>query len=158
MCLHFSKMLNIEHRSVIKFFIRKGLNTTKISKELENVYKDSASSYRTVANWLAEFNNPERAFEDAPRMGGPSTITTQENIEALQRIGMRHRQVSVCRLAEELIIIHEMKDNQLTMKRVCTRWILKLLTPIPCANRVHFAVKSFCNRPKEIRTTFFILS
>ena len=66
MCLHFSKMLNIEHRAAIKFFTWKGLNTTEISKELDNVYKDSALSYRTVAKWMAEFKDPECAFEDAP--------------------------------------------------------------------------------------------
>ena len=88
-CLHFSKVLNIEHRVVIKFFTRKGLNTTEISKKLDNVYKNSAPSYRTVAKWVAEFNNPESAFEDAPRMGRPSTITTDENIEAVERIVMR---------------------------------------------------------------------
>ena len=82
-------MSSIEHRAVIKFFSRKGLNTTKISKELYNVYKDSAPSFRTVAKWLAKFKDPERAFEDAPRMGHPSTITADENIEAVERIVMR---------------------------------------------------------------------
>ena len=113
-------MLNIEQRAVIKFFTRKRLNTTKISKELDNVYKDSAPSYRTVANWVVEFKDPELGFEDAPRMGRPSTITTGENIEAVERIVMRNRQVSVCRVAEELtipkIIIHDVTDSQLGMK------------------------------------------
>ena len=143
MCLHLSKMLNIEHRSVIKFFTRKGLNAVEISKELENVYKDSASSHRTVANWLAEFNNPEHSFEDAPRMGRPSTITTQENIEPVQRIVMHHRQVSVCRLAEGLAIIHEIMNNQLGMKKVCTPWVNEIvhtnstcqLCPLCCQER-----------------------
>ena len=71
MCLHFSKMSNIEHQAVIKFFTRKGLNTTEISKELDNVYKDSAPSYRIVAKWVAELKDPERAFKDAPRMDRP---------------------------------------------------------------------------------------
>ena len=85
MCLHFSKIhvSNIEHPAVIKFSIRKRLNATEISKELNNVYKDSAPSYRSVAKWVAEFKDPERGFEDAPRMGRPSTITTDENIEAV---------------------------------------------------------------------------
>ena len=84
MCLHFSKMSNIEHRAVIKFFIRKGLNTTKISKKLDNVYKDSAPSYHTVDKWVVEFNNPERGFKDVPSMGRPSTITADENIETVE--------------------------------------------------------------------------
>ena len=144
-------MLNIEHRAVIKFFTWKGLNTTEISKELDNVYKDSALSYRTVDNWVAEFKDPERGFEDALRMGRPSTITADENIEAVERIVMRNRQVSVRRLAYELgilkTIIHEIMDNQLGMKKVCTQWILKLLTPIQLAFRVHCVVKS-CRRAK----------
>ena len=91
MYLHFSKMSNIEHRPVIKFFTRKGFNAFEITKELDNVYKDSAPSYRTVAKWVAEFKDPERAFEDAPRMDRQSIITTDENIEAVERIVMRDR-------------------------------------------------------------------
>ena len=63
-----------------------------------------------------------------------------KNIEAVERIVMRNRQVSVRRLAEELgipkIIIHEIMDNQLGMKKVCTWWVPKLLTPIQRANRM----------------------
>ena len=70
----------------------------------------------------------------------PSIITTDENFEAVERIVMCNRQISVRRLAEELaipkIIIHQIMDNQLGMKKVCTRWILKLLTPIQRANHV----------------------
>ena len=130
MYLHFWKILNIEHRAVIKFFTRKGLNTTEISKELDNVYKYSAPWYRTVAKWVAEFRNPERASEEALRMGRPTTITTHENVEAVERIVMRDRQISIRRLAEELAIIHEIMNNHMGMKKVCTRWVSKLLTPV----------------------------
>ena len=133
-------MLNIDHRAIIKLLIRKGLNTTEISKELDNVYKDSAPSYRTVAKWVAEFKDPEHGLEDAPRMGRPSTITADENIETVERIVLRDRQVSVRRLAEELAIpkttIQKIMDSQLGMKKVCTRWVPKLFTPIQHANRV----------------------
>ena len=140
MCLHFSKVSNIEHRAVIKFFIRKGLNAIEISKELDNVYKNSAPSYRTVAKWVAEFKNPEGSFEDTPRMGRPSTVVTDENIEAVERIVVDDRRVSICSIAYELGItktaIHEAIDDQLGMKKVCTRWIQKLLTSIQSANSV----------------------
>jgi [histone H3]-lysine36 N-dimethyltransferase SETMAR len=133
-------MSNIEHRAVIKFFTRKGLNATEISKELDNVYKDSAPSYRTVAKWVAEFKDPERGFEDSPRTGRPSTTTTDENIEAVEQIVMRDRQISVRRVAYELGIstttVYEIMSNQLGMKKVSTRWVPKLLTPIQRANRV----------------------
>ena len=136
MCLHFSKMSNMKHRTVMKFFTRKGLNAIEISKELDNVYKDSAPSNRTVTEWVAEFKDPERAFEDASRMGSPSTITIYENIEAVEWIVTRGRQISMHRLAEELSIIHEIMNNHMGMKKICTRWVPKLLTPIKCVNRV----------------------
>ena len=106
------------------------MNAIEISKELDNIYKDSALSYRTVAKWVAEFKNPEHALEDALRMGHPPTITADENIEAIEQIIMRDRQISVPSLAEELAIIHEITNNHMGMKKVCTPWVLKLLTPI----------------------------
>ena len=67
-------------------------------------------------------------------MDHPSTITANENIEAVERIVMRDRQISIRRLAEELdiskTIIHEIMNNHMGMKKVCTRWVPKLLTPI----------------------------
>ena len=133
-------MSNIEHRAVIKCFTRKGLNAIVISKELDNVYKDSALSYRTVARWVAEFEDPERGFGDAPRMDHPSTITANENIEAVERILMRDRQIPIRHVAYELVIpkttIHEIMNNHMGMKKDCTQWVPKLLTPIQRANRV----------------------
>ena len=70
----------------------------------------------------------------------PSTITADENIEAVERTVTRDRQISAGRVAYELAIpktiIHEVMDNQLGTKKVCTRWLLKLLTPIQRSNGV----------------------
>jgi transposase len=135
-----SNMSNTEHRAVIKFFTRKGLNATEISKELDNVYKDSAPSYRTVAKWVAEFKNRERGFEDAPRSGRPSTAVTNENIHAVERLVMRDRQISVRRVADQLniskTIVYEILNDHFGMKEVYTKWVPELLTPLQRANRV----------------------
>ena len=89
---------------------------------------------------MAEFKDPERGFEDAPRMDHPSTITSNENIEAVGRFVMRDRQISIRRVTYELGIpkttIHEIMNNHMGMKKVCTRWVPKLLTSLQRANRV----------------------
>ena len=58
---------------------------------------------------------------------------------------MRDRQVSIRRIAYELsipkITIHEIMDNQLGMKKVCTWWEPKLFTP----NRVDCCQESEAN-------------
>ena len=111
-----------------------------ISKELNSVYKNDAPSYCTVAKWVAEFKEPEHAFEDSPRTGSPSAITTHQNIKAVERIVMRDRQISVRLLAYKLPIptttVYETMSNHLSMKKVSTRWVSELLTPIQHANRV----------------------
>jgi transposase len=66
MSAYFSEMSNIEHRAVVKFLILKGLNATEINKELDNIYRDSASSYSTIVKWVAGFRDPERCFKDTP--------------------------------------------------------------------------------------------
>ena len=133
-------MSNIEYRLVIKFFMRKGLNATEISKELDSVDKDDGPSYLTVAKWVAEFKEVERAFEDSPRTGRPSTITNDESIEDVKRIVMRDRQNSVRRLAYELDIptttVYEIMGNHLDMEKISTRWVPKLFTPVQRASRL----------------------
>ena len=55
---------------------------------------------------------------------------------------MHGQKISVCRLAYELAIpittVHEIMSNHLGMKKISTRWVRKLLTPIQCANRVDY--------------------
>ena len=118
-------MSTIEYRPVIEFFTRKDLNPTEVSKELDSVYKDDAPSYRTVAKWLAQFKHPKRAFQDSSGTGRPFIITTDENIEAVQWIVMRDRQVSARCLPYELPIptttVYEITSNHLAMKKVSTR-------------------------------------
>ena len=101
---------------------------------------------------MAEFKDPEGAFEDAPQMGHPSTLTADENIETVERIAMRDRRISIRHVAYELDIpksaIHEIMNNHMGMKKVSTRWVPKLLTPIQRANRVYCVVKSSCRRAK----------
>ena len=127
-------MSNIEYRSVIKFFTWKGPNAAEISKELGSIQKDDAPSNRTIAKWLAEFQDLERAFEDSLRTGLPSTITSDENIEAVERTVIRDRQMSVHRVADELAIptttVYEFMNNHFGMKKVSTTWVRELLSPI----------------------------
>ena len=58
---------------------------------------------------------------------------------------MRDRQISVRRVADELGIpkssVHEIMSNELGMRKVCTRWVPKLLTPLQRANRVDCCVE-----------------
>ena len=104
------------------------------------MYKDDDPSYFTVVKWVAEFKDPKRGFKGLPRTGRPSTITTDQNSQAVQRIGIHDRQISIRHVAYELgistITVYEIMSNHLDMKKVSTRWVPNLLTPIQRADRV----------------------
>ena len=89
---------------------------------------------------LLNFEDLQHAFEDSSQTDYPSTITTDQNIQALERIVMHDRQTSVYRIAYELAIptttVYEIISNHCGTKKVSTRWIPKLLTPIQHASRV----------------------
>ena len=94
--------------------------------------------------------NSKRAIEDSPRTDRPSIITTDQNIEAVERIVIRDQQISMRRLAYQLAItatttVHEITSNHLLMKKISTRWVPKLLTLIQPSQIV---VKSFCKTAK----------
>ena len=84
-------------------------------------------------------------MEDSLRMTHPSTITIDQSIETVERIVMRDRQISVRCIVYELDIpttttttttVCEIMNNHLGMKKVSTRWVPKLFTPIQRANPV----------------------
>ena len=82
-------MSNTEYRVVIKFFSRKGLNVTELTKELPDVYDDSNVSYHTVAKLTTEFNDLTQGFEDAPRSTRPPITVTDESIRVVEEVVMR---------------------------------------------------------------------
>ena len=80
--IQISKMSDMEHRAVIKFFTPKDLTATEIHNELNNVYKDSVLSYCTVAKRGGELKDLQCGFEDSPRSACPSTTVIDKNIRS----------------------------------------------------------------------------
>ncbi|GBP96595.1 Mariner Mos1 transposase [Eumeta japonica] len=67
-----SNLSNIEHRAVIKHFVKKGKTPKEIFEDMVSLLQESAPSYTMVKNGLAYFNKDE-SCEDDPRPGRPVT-------------------------------------------------------------------------------------
>ena len=64
-----------------------GGNTPKeIKAELDEVHGTSASSFKTVCNWVNEFKRRRRSTRDKPRLGRPVEAATPEIIEEVHDI------------------------------------------------------------------------
>jgi histone-lysine N-methyltransferase SETMAR len=87
--------------------------------------------YQQLKKWCAEFKRGRESLEDDPRSGRPNTATTQEIIEVVHDMIMGDRRVTIDMIAEEVGISHGSVWNiihyELDMKKVCARWVPKML-------------------------------
>ena len=125
---------------------------------MADVYSDSVPSHRTVVKWVAEFKDPTRTFEDAPRSGRPPAALTDESIRVVEKIVMRDRKISVQCVTDEWGIsktsVYGIIGNYLGMKKACTRWMPKLFTPLQRVNRVN-CCEELVENCNQDRTEYF---
>jgi len=125
-------MDKIEYCAVIKFFVKEGLTPNKIHSKFTKVYGDSSPSFSTIKKWAAEFKRGCTSLEDDPREGRPKSATPPEIIEQVHDMVLDDRRMKVHETAEPVgiskgcvgYILHE----ELDMKKLCARWVLRLLT------------------------------
>ncbi|GBP58219.1 hypothetical protein EVAR_87797_1 [Eumeta japonica] len=111
-----SNLSNIEHRAVIKYFVKNGKTPKEIFEDMVSVLQESAPSYTMVKNRLAYFNKDERC-EDDPRPGIAEEL-----------------QISKERVGE---IIHE----HMNMRKISARWVPKMLTPFDKQRRLQTSMR-----------------
>ncbi|GBP79375.1 Mariner Mos1 transposase [Eumeta japonica] len=68
-----SNLSDIEHRAVIKYFVKKGKMPKEIFEDMVSVLQESAPSYTMVKKWARLFQQGRESREDDPRPGRPVT-------------------------------------------------------------------------------------
>ena len=126
-------MEKVEIRAVIKYFFLKGLKASEIKKELDTTLANSSPSYTTIKRWVAEFKMGRISTNDEPRSGRLVEVTTPGIIEKIHKIVLADRRVKVREIAESVRIsterIRNILHEHLTMRKLCARWVPRLLTP-----------------------------
>ncbi|GBP26468.1 Histone-lysine N-methyltransferase SETMAR [Eumeta japonica] len=111
-----SNLSNIEHRAVIKYFVKKGKTSKDIFEDMVSVLQETAPSYTMVEKWARLFQQGRVSCEDDPRPGHPVTIAEELQISK-ERVGE---------------IIHELMN----MRKISARWVPKMLTPFDKQRRL----------------------
>src|SRR5215475_788055 len=102
-------MDKIEYRTVIKFFVKKGLTPNEIHSEFIKVYGDSSPSFSTIKKWAAECKRGHTSLEDDSREGCPKSATPPKIIEQVHDMVLDDRRMKVREIAE----------NKRHFKRTC---------------------------------------
>ena len=118
-------------RSIVFFLWKRGVKAVDISKQLSEVFGDSALKEKAVYKWVDRFNNGQETVDDDPRPGRPSTSLTKQNIEAVEQAVMADRRVTVHEISNHVGIsygsAHEILTDELGMSKLSARWAPKAL-------------------------------
>ncbi|GBP93641.1 Putative uncharacterized protein FLJ37770 [Eumeta japonica] len=99
-----SNLSNIEHRAVIKYFVKKGKTPKEIFEDMVSVLQESAPSYTMVKKWARSFQQERESCENDPRPGRPVTVVTEENVRKIEKFVLADRRIKLWQIAEELQI------------------------------------------------------
>lgn len=125
-------MEKTEVRAVIKFYVLKGKTATQIKAKLDAVLGDSSPAMSTVHTWVTDFKRGRKSCEDAHRAGRPNEVTNEVMIRKIEKIVLNDRRLKLREIAIMVGISSERVFNilheHLNMKKLCARWVPRLLT------------------------------
>jgi transposase len=125
-------MDKIEYCAVIKFFVKEGLTPNEIHSKFIKVYGNSSTSFSKIKKWAAKFKRGCPSLEDDPHEGRPKSATPPEIIEQVHDMVLDDRRMKVREIAENIGISKEHVEyilhEELGLKKLCARWVLRLLT------------------------------
>ena len=71
---------------MILYDFKCGLNEWQTLERLTQAFGDLVPSRATVFHWFAEFKRGQTALKDEERSGKPTSVTTEENISAVEAL------------------------------------------------------------------------
>jgi hypothetical protein len=122
-----------EVHAVIQFRQAKGETAAEIHRKFVSGYGEGVMNRQNVAKWCHEFEAGRSDVHDEMRSGGPSFVT-DENIHVDRRLTIDelHQQCSEV----SGTVPHEIVTKRLGYRKLCTRWVLKMLTDSHKKSRV----------------------
>ena len=130
--------MSVKQRTAIKFCVLNGKNRKETMETLVKAYSDAAIRRMTLHKWYSWYENVYKSVMNEQRSGRPTSITSQKAQE-IKELLVKNRCIRVrevgkrvnCSVGTVHTIIHE----NLNMRRLCARWIPKMLSECQKAQR-----------------------
>ena len=120
----------VQYRSVIRFFVLKGMHREGIISELRGVYQEECPSERTIYRWYNEFQNGRTSVVNEEKRGRPPEIH-EEITEKLVKIVQAERRITTRELTSRLNVSKGTVYSLLTsigVRKLCSRFVPRFLT------------------------------
>jgi len=125
-----------EQRICLKFCFKIGKTTTETYQLLQQAYGENAMGRTEVFDWFRRFKEGRTSIESDPRLGQLSTSRNKEMVAKVRTIICSNRRLTVRETADDCGISMGSYDAILTddlhMKRVCVKFVPRLLTDDQC--------------------------
>ncbi|UYV73532.1 hypothetical protein LAZ67_10004011 [Cordylochernes scorpioides] len=128
----------MDQRTCIKFCVKNEIKCADAFRMLTVAYGEATLDRSNVYRWYKMFSEGREDVNDEERAGRPSTSTTDEKINEVEKMILANHRITVREVAEDLNIsigsCHSIFINDLGMRRVDTKFVPKLLN---CDQKQH---------------------
>ena len=128
--------LRLKQRAVIEFLTAEGCSPTVIHSRMKAVYGHSCVDRSTVARWannVKDSDPSESSVHDQPRSGRPLSATDTEHQMQVDELIRSNRRIKQKDISNQVGIsqerVHHIICDILLYRRVCARWVPRMLTP-----------------------------
>ncbi|UYV83119.1 hypothetical protein LAZ67_22002270 [Cordylochernes scorpioides] len=134
----FYLLKKMDQRTCIKFCVKNEIKCADAFRMLTVAYGEATLDRSNVYRWYKMFSEGREDVSDKERAGRPSTSTTDEKINEVEKMILANRRITVREVAEDLNIsigsCHSIFINDLGMRRVAAKFVPKLLN---CDQKQH---------------------
>ncbi|UYV84646.1 hypothetical protein LAZ67_X002944 [Cordylochernes scorpioides] len=136
--LRFLPIKKIDQRTCIKFCVKNEIKCADAFRMLTVAYGEVTLDRSNVYRRYKMFSEGREDVNDEERAGRPSTSTTDEKINKVEKMILANRRITDREVAEDLNIsigsCHSIFINDLGMRRVAAKFVPKLLN---CDQKQH---------------------
>ncbi|UYV72181.1 K02A2.6-like [Cordylochernes scorpioides] len=118
----------MDQRTCIKFCMKNKIKCANAFRMLTVAYGEATLDRSNVYRWYKMFSEGREDVNDEVRAGRPSTSTTNEKINEVEKMILANRRITVREVAEDLNIsigsCHSIFMNDLGLRRVAAKFML----------------------------------
>ena len=131
--------MSVEQRTAIKFCVLNGKNRRETMEMLVKAYGDAAMKRTALQKWYSRYENGYESVMDEQGSGRPTSITSQK-VQEIKELLDKDRHITVREVSQRVDCsvgtVHTIIHDNLKMRRLCTRWIPKMLSECQKTQRV----------------------